>query len=299
MNSNSIIKNGQGRWALHLLVLLVMYSASFAANALRWPTVADLRITECRFLPGSQGQYTGYTCNYFVYFAFNSVIMAEAPDNAPPAPSTIRTTEVQLWGIHCSRGDATSGVPYSQCLWDSGLSHTPRATNCHTTTNTGWELTPTSTCTPVQTNYGAHAGAGAGGECLMYGKYALPGILYTPYGPMDPEVVANSMHHLCVKPLPPAVTCEVMPLDGLEFDHGIMTAGSVDTRSLAFNIDCGGNPSVITASGRLHLADGVVSVLSANILSDTNMVVTSQLTTSAAAQPGAYSGTDIIIVSPQ
>lgn len=296
MNSKFVIKNYMNRWVFHLLALLAIYSASFSSNASKWPMITDIRITECKDYPGAQGQFIGYTCNYYVYYAVGGVTMVDIPDDAPP--SVVKTTVVNLWGMHCAYGDAASGVPYSGCFWVNGEGHSPSTKNCRTTTTDGWILTPTSTCIPTYPNYGPHSASGAGGECLMYGKYAYD-ILYTPYGPMDANVVANSMHHLCIKPVPPSVTCELIPLDGLEFDHGIMTASSVDTRSLAFNIDCGVNPSVITGSGQLRLADGVTSELTAKILSDSNMIVISKLTTSAAAQPGAYSGSDIIIISPQ
>jgi hypothetical protein len=163
-----------------------------------------------------------------------------------------------------------------------------------------WVFNSSSKCAIAAGDFGSHGGSGVGGECILFGLGSgIPPLkIYTPYGELTADVVANSGNTYCVKPLPPTTVCDIsLPSDGI-IDHGTMEPNSIDVRKIYADVDCGVNPQMTTLLGNdVTLGPGVSTKLSFDPVKRGVYAVTSTMKTTNAT-PDSYQATAIIAVSP-
>jgi len=266
-----------------LIVLCLLVGSVMEASAEPWPMISSLKITSC-----SQPE-----CASFVSYINGPTVLVDAP----PLLDQGTGTDVVLWGIHCEAGG--NGVPFYGCMWRNDNAHRPTLTGiCKTTSRYNYILTPDSTCSVTTGPYGAHYGAGPGAECALFGKPSIgKDVLYTPWGPISPQQVANSGNSMCVKALPPDVTCDVSVANGGVFDHGTVGQNELSIRKLQVSISCGANPRLTFIGGNsVVLGGGVSTELTMGSIILNRAEITSSLRTSA-AKPGDYRSAVVLVAS--
>lgn len=272
-----------------LIILLGVFATE--SNATPWPYVNNPRITACG------NSVTEGACAQRVEYASDGVIFYDIVPSVPPAQNL--GTRIGAFGMHCATGSSLEGRPFAGCFWvRPHTRHNPvMVGKCELKNRDSWELTADSTCTTGA--WGRHSGAGPGGECVIFaqdGPASGVTTLYTPFGVLDADTVANSGNRFCQKALPPGVTCDLIMPESI--DHGSMPTrgnGSVTVRG---SVDCGTNPVVtIVGGGEVDVGVGVKSRISTRLLSDTTVALTSDLTVTDAA-PGEYRGAFVVRVSP-
>lgn len=269
----------------HCLVSVALLGASLA-HAVPYPQVSGPRITRCTDVR--------YPCGWDVYYTSDGVQFTDTMTVGAPAPGS--TLKLVTWGIHCSWGDARTGVPFSECVWTGG--HSPLVYGkCELQNHSSWALTADSTCS-VAASWGPHQGAGPGGECAVFAQniYGAGHALPTPYGILDPTVVANSGNAFCEKPLPPNISCSIeLPQ---VIDHGVINPNASSTASIEGLITCGGRPVVTVVGGdRLDMRGGVTTALSIELVGDSHVRVKSVMN-AVDASPGPHQASAIVRVSP-
>ena len=266
------------------LSLLLYFSASTPARAIIWPTIDDIRITECEL--GPEGP-----CSNSLYYSGKVEMREQGEPSVPVRPAKSR---LEIVGIHCYYGG--NGKPLRTCSWWNIPSHHPMMiTPCNFADDLHWDIKDATQCT-FETRWGPHTGAGPGGECVMAG--VLPqgkGLLYTPWGALDATVVANTGARNCAQPMAPEEGCSVGTLQSLI--HGALGPTANDIRTTYTSVSCGLSPKVTIVGGStLNLGPGVSTTLTAKI-EEQRLAVRSDLTITG-AKPGSYSGQAIIMVSP-
>lgn len=273
-----------------LPLLATLYT--YPGHASPWPWAAGMTVQCNNGAPN---------CNTELTYSWSGVTMVDAPDNTP---SSYRSTEVRIYGIHCSRGSVAGEFGY--CVFTSPASeygHAPALTGpCSTTTPDGWELTPGSTCElqtgPVPSR---HTGAYIGAECAVYAKgpTGVVSSVSTPWGSLSAEQVANSYSAYCSKPPLPNQECRIsLPADGV-IDHGIMPPNGSGTRIIRADVTCGDDALVsVMGGGVVELGPGVTSRVSAGPVMAGSSDIMSVLTLTD-AEPGPHSGILIVTVSPR
>lgn len=275
-------------WYTFSLLILVQ-SLSTAANGAAWPYVDNPRITSCA--SGDQGE-----CSSNVVYASDGVVFIDIMTVGRPDPAL--GTRIRAVGLHCVYGNRLTGTTFRGCNWVMPFArHNPIVTGkCELKNTSSWELTPDSTCSTG--GWGAHGGAGPGGECVIFTQVKTTGFgsLNTPFGVLDPVTVANSGNRYCQKALPPDVRCDLdIPTT---IDHQTMPQQGSDSVTVVGSISCGAKPVVEIVGGDVVvLGAGVKSRLSTNVTSATTMALTSKLTVTNAA-PGEYRGAAVVRVSP-
>lgn len=234
------------------------------------------------------------SCINVVFYAGTAELVDIGTPVGPP-PSTGRLS-IAAVGVHCTSGG--NGQPFTGCGWtgEGDISHAPTTSNCTLSSTTGWDLTANSTCN-ISSTWGAHGGAGPGGECVMFGQQINSRSLSTPWGVLDPEVVANSGNRFCIKPLPPATVCSVILPTVI--DHGILQPGTAAVKSIDGVVDCGLDPVVsVVGLTEVTMGPGVVTNITPVMVSSTAMRIQSALTVAPSALAGEYSASVIVAVSP-
>jgi hypothetical protein len=123
-------------------------------------------------------------------------------------------------------------------------------------------------------------------------------LLYTPMGVIDATTAANSGNRFCVKPLPPAIKCDLQLKDTI-LDHGVLTSNESSDASVTGVIDCGRKPVVEFLGGADYtIAPGVNGALNANVDTTLNKITINSRVTTVNARGGDYSASKVIIVSP-
>lgn len=276
-------------WYNLCLIILIGVFAN-ESNATPWPYVNNPRITSCK-ATAAEG-----ACSEAQY-ASDGVIFYDIVPSVPPARHLV--TRIGAYGMHCEHGSSLEGRPFSGCLWvpQPVTRHNPvMVGKCELKNNSSWELTADSTCETG--TWGVHVGAGPGGECVIFAQRGtqMGKSLYTPFGVLDADTVANSGNRFCQKALPPGVTCDLIMPDSI--DHGSMPTrgnGSVTVRG---SVNCGTNPVIaVVGGGEVDVGVGVKSRISTRLLSDTTLALTSDLTVTDAA-PGEYRGAFVVRVAP-
>lgn len=201
---------------------------------------------------------------------------------------------LQMAGIHCEFGG--NGKEFTWCTWTGSRGgHGPIMVNCEFADDEHWDIRRTTGC-GFTTVWGPHTGAGPGGECAMAGVILDDNTLATPHGLFNALAVANSGQSVCLKAAPPLVRCEVGPLNPLK--HGNVGPGGENDTEQSTAINCGSNPKIdILGGGDVELGPGLRAELRASLATTTRLRVTSRLR-AAGAQPGFYSGSVVIAVSP-
>lgn len=278
------------RTVLPCLLAAALTLAPGRAPAMLWPVVTDVRITDCK--DGVVGGAGDGPCSVWVYYTgVVQFLEMGRPTEPEPAPGRPRTGFV---GLHCNYGRFPG--QFSGCMWkDYGDQlHAPQSNNCDLLGNT-WTSGINPQCT-FGTTWGGHTGAGPGAECAIFGIKLSQEVVATPFGRYSATAVANSGSGTCVKSLPPDVTCTTGVLP--EITHGTLQPDAQDTLTVSVPIQCGADPVVtIVGDPELHLADGLVSRLTAKTEGSTSVNVTSSLTAHG-APPGTYQGASILVISP-
>ncbi|CAI1967877.1 Uncharacterised protein [Serratia fonticola] len=271
-----------------ILLALILLGVSQSGVGVMHPTLNNPRIVSC----------SGSLCMRDVmYQADGSSFVDIIPQGNPdPAGGTV----LKAMGIHCSIGASYppgGERPFAGCDFRVN-EHAPLVTNCNLVSTDGWELTPDSTC-GIATSWGAHSGAGPGGECVFFVNAVtdlVKGPLHTVLGVVTAQDVANSGNSFCQKPLPPDVSCDV--LLPATIDHGTVGPDSSSSISVSGQVSCGDNPVISFLGGdRLNLAPGVTTVLTARSIGPDQIQITSDLVTLGGAI-GDHSASTVIIVSP-
>lgn len=279
-----------------ILLALILLGVSQQCLSVLFPVLANPRITSCKrgAIPGGPIM----ECAGDVLYGADGTTLV---DIVPLGnPNRFLGTTLRAYAVHCSEGTthpSDTRRSFTRCNFRSDF-HAPQLSNCHLVSEWGWDLTPDSTCS-LTTNWGPHDGAGPGGECVVFVQSTsdlVTGTLYTIYGIVTAEQIANSGSLFCQKPLPPSVTCDV--LLPATIDHGTVGPDSSSSISVSGQVSCGDNPSIgILGGGRLNLAPGVTTVLTARSIGPDQIQITSDLVTQGGAI-GDHSASTVIIVSP-
>ncbi|CVG82494.1 Uncharacterised protein [Serratia marcescens] len=273
-----------------LSLLILVQSLSTAANGAAWPYVDNPRIIHCT--NGSQGK-----CSNSVFYQSDGVVFIDIAPVGRPDPAL--GTKIRALGIHCYYGNSVTGKPFSGCSWVNPwqVRHAPQVTGkCELKNTNAWELTPDSTCST--SHWAQHAGAGPGGECVIFTQVPkIQGrLLNTPFGMLAPDTVANSGNRFCQKALPPDVRCDLDIPNSI--DHQTLPPRGSNSVTVVGSIACGATPVVEIVGGDVVvLGAGVKSRLSTNVTSAAAVALTSKLTVTNAA-PGEYRGAAVVRVSP-
>lgn len=205
-----------------------------------------------------------------------------------------------------------SGVPRAYSVtckegsqWDSfkGCSWTGRAPthpNCRFARSGtamvdayDWDLGP-ECVSGWSTTYGPHSGAGPGFECLVVG-ILHGGVLYTPWGVLSAQQMANSNSHFCMRPKTwPMDKCTMKPLQDFTFTLG--TTGA-DRGGYTVGVDCKSSFKVRVEGGdTFTLGPGVTGNLSFQNMWD-RMYVSARVEAEN-AKPGTYRASKVIVLEP-
>lgn len=272
------------------LVLLAGYCLPVPAAV--HPYLIDPVITKCG--PSDAGG----ECSSGVLYQASGIAMSDVVPLAPPLPTGSR--ELAAVGVHCGLGNSLTGTPFTSCFWAYEPNHTPTLAGCRLTDTKSWELDPNSTCSLSVATWGAHDGAGPGGECVVFVQKPDRAIILTAlrtiYGDLSATVVANAGSSFCQKALPPAQTCEIDLPPVIDHSGVGTTDRSVVTVDGA--VDCGAKPVITVLGGNtVNLGPGVASELTLHLVDGMHVRVTSTVTTTDAAA-GDYNGTHVVIASP-
>lgn len=280
-----------------LLLALILLGVSQQSLSVLFPVLTNPRITRC--IAGSIPGQPVLQCSGDVFYAADGAALV---DIVPiDRPNRFNGTTLRAYTVHCQSGTTHPSDPrrpFGGCVFRAGDFHSPVLSNCRLVSVWEWDLTPDSTC-GVTTTWGPHSGAGPGGECVLFVQSTadiVTGTLHTIYGIVTAEQMANSGNLFCQKPLPPSVTCDV--LLPATIDHGTVGPDSSSSISVSGQVSCGDNPRIgILGGGRLNLAPGVTTVLTARSIGPDQIQITSDLVTQGGAI-GDHSASTVIIVSP-
>lgn len=264
------------------------------------PRLLDPQIDSCQ---DGHSIASYFQCGLHVWYSSGGYTLTEIEPTAPPDPMFGVT--LQAWGIHCDSGGLSTlngkVLPFSACRFKKNDPvHAPLLVNCTLRSTDSWELTPDSTCTAVTGAWGAHDGAGPGGECVLIAQDGMmndnSSSLLTPYGYINADLAANSGDRFCVKPLPPNTPCslDLPPV----IEHGVIGDNEENTSSVTGAVQCGAKWHVsVLGPDTIDMGGGVSTKISAAASGTAQVSVTSKLT-SVNATPGAYSASTVIIVYP-
>lgn len=256
-----------------------------ASIAVQVPTVTEFKVINCHpnnYGPCGESDFQGTSALVEVW--------------KPAAPRDVSQNVGRFYGIHCGAGNKTSG--FRDCRWEAD-SHGPRMF-CRFVReySDDWELRPECNMPPATWSWSGHAGADVGGECAVFGTGSnfVRGPLNTPWGMLDPKQVANSGSAHCVKAADPIIPCLIGQIAAM--DHGEQMGSGKHTITADIPVDCGTKPVIDIVNGPdLVLGPGVNTQISAAMVSQGVLRVESRLTTSLAT-PGSYSGSKILVLSP-
>ena len=261
-------------------------------SAITFPVLTSSKITSCSDFAGSKSKSK---CNENVNYQGVTQLLEIGSPTSPSPEGRI----IQAYGIHCSVGDKSQGIPYTGCMWTID-GHAPTVTNCavlgDASRDNPWALTANSTCN-ADTTWGYHSGASPGGECVLFGIRWNSSSLQTPYGIYSAETVANAGNQYCIKPLAPSVVCSVSLPPAI--DHNVLVAGTTDRKFIDGAVNCGARPAVTVVGGpRFVLAPDVTTDVSTAMQSNTQLRIQSDMTVGPMAKAGQYSAAVIVSVSP-
>lgn len=279
-----------------ILLALILLGVSQQCMSVLFPVLTNPRITRCG--AGSVPGQPVLQCSTSVFYSADGTTLVDIEPQSNPNFNL--GTTLRAYAVHCNAGTthpSDQRRPFSGCQFRSDF-HSPQLSNCHLKSQYTWDLTPDSTC-GITTTWGPHDGAGPGGECVVFAQSTadlVTGGLRTIYGLVTAEQVANSGTSICQKPLPPSVTCDV--LLPATIDHGTVGPDSSSSISVSGQVSCGDNPRIgFLGGGRLNLAPGVTTVLTARSIGPDQIQITSDLVTQGGAT-GDHSASTVIIVSP-
>lgn len=281
----------------HLLYLVVMICGICEVGSVSHPVVLEPRVISCHDTGPPSPIIGEGPCSTNVLYASNGTMLVDIPELAPPRPDN-RTT-IMAVGVDCARGNGLTGKRFSGCVFTDMYSHTPRVLNCALQNTQHWDLTPESTCHLDRTTWGgAGSHAGPGFSCVIFVQEHgwRSGSANSIYGLLDPNVVANSGNTYCQKATPPSPGCDVRLPDTI--DHGTITSNQHSSTTVEGTIECGAAPVVSFAGGgRITMAPGVTTELSARVLPADRIQITSNLV-SVNGEAGQHTATTLILVSP-
>ncbi|WP_299998422.1 hypothetical protein [uncultured Cedecea sp.] len=285
-----------------LLLIVIGWGGSPATQASRWPYYS-MEIISCKDAPA---------CRDGVSYGNAQTHWISISDTLK---STVLTTTLVLSGLHCAKGNAVLGIPYSGCVFirsygnnshaDPHVSTFVNSDACVTTAPDNFKLKDPSACAVMPNGfdqYSFHGGAaGPGAECMVAGKVTPYGnhiAIETPFGLLTADQVANSRGQFCSAGIPPPADCTINVVNGGVLDHGTQAPNSISERSLDFSIACGGNPTITIVDPDISLDDNHIHAnLSYSHQGGNNYLLKSVLT-STNATAGSYSGSTVITVSP-
>lgn len=285
------------RYILLYMTLIIIFGGNInTAIASPWPYYS-FKIARCK--GGPQGP-----CSKLVYYTDAQTFWREIPEMSK---STLHTVKISMVGIHCSKGRKEEHF-FRECSLmpsESDKIHSPGMIGkCETTEPDNFILKNPTNCAGNTSFYSAteHYGAAPGAECAIIGKLpeegGTPSYIDTPYGKLTAEQIANSRDTYCLKASAPALDCNVSLSNGGILDHNIQSPTSVSERQLDIEIDCGDNIN-------LSLVDEIIKLDNNRIISSltiipngTKYLLKSTLKTNK-AKAGSYSGSTILVVSPQ
>jgi hypothetical protein len=260
-----------------------------------WPIMIDPRITSCR-----DNNTAGMgPCSQAVYYSNSGVQFVDINAVGTPNVGSVNLF-VKPAGVHCAFGNGLNGdLPYRTCTWRDENVHRPLLTGtCRLRDLTSWTLTPDSTCS-VFSAWGGHAGAGPGGECVVFtNSVPIDGaaVVNTPWGPLTADQAANGGNRFCSKPLPPSVTCELQLPSVI--DHGPVRAGETSKREDNGSVNCGGSPKIDVLVNGDRDTGGVRIAATPFVVNPTTVRITSEINVSSSAVPGEHSATYVFVASP-
>ncbi|EPL9180885.1 hypothetical protein P0X99_002611 [Serratia marcescens] len=274
----------------NFLFFTVLFGSGMAsANVINWPVLEDMKIHSC----------ANSSCgSSVVYYTSGAVNLTPVTPVIPMPTGT--DTRVRAYGVHCSTGDGTASSPFRSCKWSPGSTHAPSMLSpsaCTVVTGT-WNLTNPSACGVRGGTFGNHSGARPGAECVLFGiSGSSNASIQTPWGVLTAQQVANAGNLYCVKPLPPSVKCEIALENGGVIDHGTVEPNSNTKRYLKMDIDCGNASHFEFVGGTdLVLGSGVQTKLSLEYIGGSVVIGSTMHTVNA--NPGYYSGSRVIVVTP-
>lgn len=285
-----------------LAILFVSWRTPIALAVLH-PVLTNPRIVSCETMPAGTTS-PGSPCSWRVIYDWGPSVLLDMPEMGRPDPDG--GTELRAVGIHCSYGNMLTGVPFRECVWVTSepnspynLGHAPLLSNCHLKSTDSWELTRSSTCDVATIASGQHhSGAGPGGECILFAqrKSVARGNVWSIYGQIEPNSIANAGNRFCQKPIPPAIGCHLQ-LPNI-IDHGTVGPNAESVVTIRGNVDCGERPQIRVVPGNeVKLAPGVMTEISVRMPNPTLVEMTSNLRT-LGGTPGAHTASVVVMVSP-
>lgn len=273
-----------------LLVLFVFFLAGavLPVQAAQWPYYS-FDITKC----------DKYDCS-LVYYDNAQTSWRSIADNLK---SSIRKTQLTIWGVHCDKGDLPGNFFNCVFLRSTDGAHTPELvspTECQTTQPDNWIIANEAACVANVSFQGSHNGALPGAECGILGKAPMDAYsitsLDTPYGVLTAAMVANSRDTYCGKTLPPSINCDISIPNGGLLDHGTQTPNSQSERELDVSIECGPHPVITIIDPTLKMDGNRIQSALSITPNGANYLLKSVLTTTNATE-GVHSAVTVISVT--
>lgn len=285
---------------------------TFKVSAIPWPSITGSKIESCTDV---NTDLPGGACNYNVVVTNTGTVFSDIqpvgkPDLPlvpnPPEGSYFYEQNVNIvaWGLICRKGSKIDKIPYRDCKFlpsDDLTRDAPKmAGKCRLISNQSWELTPDSDCSvePFYKTAYSYSDFKSGGECAVFAQNQVEGntrALNTPFGILNPDLVANGYGSFCAKVLPFDQVCDIdfPPV----IDHGIVPPNGNFVASVTGSVNCGKNPVInIIGGNELLIAPGVKTKLDIN-LQNNSATLTSNLTLNN-AQAGQYLGNLIVVATP-
>ncbi|MDT3253743.1 hypothetical protein QZQ97_22785 [Serratia sp. root2] len=121
-------------------------------------------------------------------------------------------------------------------------------------------------------------------------------IIYTIYGTLTPDMIANAGNTFCQKPPPPGQTCAITVPSVI--DHELIKTTDHSVVAIDGTVNCGAAPLLeIIGGGKINLAPGLYTLITPEMIGEDRIRLTSTLT-AIKAEPGDYAGIAIVIASP-
>ncbi|MGF6191418.1 hypothetical protein ABIE12_002762 [Serratia sp. 509] len=273
-----------------LMSLIFWLCLTGTAAATLHPVLDNPRISSCNHA-SPWGR-----CSVSVFYSADSTSLRDIPEVAPPLPGY--STKLTAIGLHCDFGSNLTGKPITNCTFVRNDAHSPVVENCNLRSQSSWELTPESTCNLKTPLWGAHSGAGPGGECVLFvqdGSWSVSSA-NTIHGVLTPSQVAQSGNAFCQKPLAPDAKCDLLLPSSI--DHGVIKPNAHSVVQGDGTVDCGYQPVLTILGGStIQLDRGVTTVLTTELLGRDRVRLTSTLD-AINAEPGDHRASVVVIASP-
>lgn len=232
---------------MKILSLVLLAIIASPVYGFQWPELINTINTPCQ-----DDGFLG-TCSSNVWYYTDGTGYRDAVPAGTPLSSARK--EVVTYGTHCSSGNPARGKPFTNCWWGSymdGVSPRNDVGRCALTSLESWELDPKYTCPMINGAWGPKRGYGGGAACVVFAQVGqgerIPA-LWTIYGNLSAEVVANAGGSFCREPLPSGVTCDITLPSTI--DHGVIDTNAHSVVTVDGNVACGGAPKISVFGGAL------------------------------------------------